>query len=422
LPIVCAAIILISCCRSSTQKKHAEGNDKPAESQYLYGLCIDTLAIENGTVGRNQYLSNILLDKGVGYPVIDHIATKHKGIFDVSKIRNGNKYTFLATNDSLHTPLFWIYEIDYRDYAIFALTDSLNAWRGQKPVDTVIERATGTISSSLWNAITESGSDPYLSVKLSEIYAWTIDFFGIQKGDSFDAIYERLYVEEKPVGFGRILCCNFIHRNDPIMAFCFDQDNKEDYFDENGVNLRKAFLKAPLNYSRISSKFSNNRYHPVLKISRPHHGVDYAAPSGTPVFSIGDGVVIKKAYQKGGGGNYLKIKHNSTYTTVYMHLKGYAKGISEGTRVKQGQLIGYVGSTGIATGPHLDFRVFKNGTPIDPLKMQSPPAEPVRSGNKYRFQKEVDYWMKAFKEKGVPQAYKETKAIDSTQVNPIAGK
>ena len=171
--------------------------------------------------------------------------------------------------------------------------------------------------------------------------------------------------------------------------------------------MRKAFLKAPLNYRRISSTFSNSRYHPVLKIYRPHHGVDYAAPAGTPVSSIGDGVVIKKAYQAGGAGYYLKIKHNATYTTSYMHLQSYAKGIAKGVRVKQGQVIGYVGSTGVATGPHLDFRVFKDGTPIDPLKMESPPAEPVSKENWEQFNRVARYWMQAMREPGVPEPYQE---------------
>ena len=171
-------------------------------------------------------------------------------------------------------------------------------------------------------------------------------------------------------------------------AIYFEQEDGQSYFDDKGQSLRKSFLKSPLKFSaRISSRFSNSRMHPVLRIRRPHHGVDYAAPTGTPVYSIGDGVITTKAYQAGGGGNYLKIRHNSVYTTSYMHLSKFASGISSGTRVKQGQLIGYVGSTGLSSGPHLDFRVFMNGIPIDPLKMKSPPAEPVSSANFERFNK-----------------------------------
>jgi len=164
----------------------------------------------------------------------------------------------------------------------------------------------------------------------------------------------------------------------------------EDYFDEKGQSLRRAFLKAPLKYSRISSHFSHGRYHPILKYTRPHHGVDYAAPAGTPVYSIGQGVVTRKGFQGGGAGNFLYIKHNATYTTAYMHLQKFASGIKEGSRVSQGQLIGYVGSTGLSTGPHLDFRFFMNGKPVNPLKVESPPAVPVEAKNMPAFQLVVD--------------------------------
>jgi murein DD-endopeptidase MepM/ murein hydrolase activator NlpD len=192
-------------------------------------------------------------------------------------------------------------------------------------------------------------------------------------------IYEDLVVEGRSIGIGNILAALFHHEDRDYYAFYFVQDSIGDYFDEQSNSLRREFLKAPLKFSRISSRFSNSRYHPVLKIRRPHHGVDYAAPTGTPVQTIGDGKVIEMAYQKGGGGKYLKIKHNSVYTTTYMHLQGFAKGIREGVRVKQGDVIGYVGSTGLSTGPHLDFRVYKNGSAVDPLKMESPPAEPVKA-------------------------------------------
>jgi len=220
---------------------------------------------------------------------------------------------------------------------------------------------------------------------MSDIYQWSIDFYGIQKGDKFRVIYEENYVNGKSIGIGRIFASQFVHSNEDFYAFLFTQDNEDSYFDEVGKSLKKAFLKAPLKFNRISSMFSNNRYHPVLKIYRPHHGIDYAAPTGTPVHSIGDGTVIAKGYQPAGGGNFLKIKHNSEYTTSYMHLSKFAAGISKGVRVHQGDLIGYVGMTGLASGPHLDFRVFDNGTAIDPLKLKSPPSIPVAKENLTRY-------------------------------------
>ena len=183
---------------------------------------------------------------------------------------------------------------------------------------------------------------------------------------------------------GPIYAAEFEHMGKSYYAFRFSQDEGFDYFDDRGENLRKAFLKAPLSFSRISSRFSGSRLHPVLKIRRPHFGVDYAAPKGTPVMTIGDGTVVERGY-KGGGGNTVKIKHNTVYTTLYLHLSGFAKGITPGARVRQGDVIGYVGSTGLSTGPHLDFRVYKNGSPVDPLKLDVPPGEPVKAAFKTDF-------------------------------------
>ncbi len=380
---------------------------EPAEPQYLYDICIDSMYVEKGEIEPDETLSDMLLPKGVSQAVVNHIANDCRDVLDVRKIRGGNTYYLLSTNDTMQTPLFWIYEIDYRNTAVFSLTDSLTARLLTKDIDLRMERTSGTITSSLWNAVVSNGGDANLAVRLSDIYAWSIDFFGIQEGDAFDAVYEREYVEDNSVGLGKVYYCTFVHAGDTVTAMAFEQNGKSEYYDDKGMSLRKAFLKAPLNYSRISSTFSNSRLHPVYKYYRPHHGVDYAAPAGTPVYSVGDGVVITKAFQKGGAGNYLKIKHNETYTTSYMHLKGYAKGITQGCHVKQGQLIGYVGSTGASTGPHLDFRVFKNGTPIDPLKMDSPPAEPVKKSDMEQFNKEVNYWKKLLREGGELAPYHE---------------
>jgi len=220
---------------------------------------------------------------------------------------------------------------------------------------------------------------------LSKIFAWTIDFFAIQKGDRYRLIYDELSVDSVSIGIGEIHAIEFDHYGEENYAFRFVQASIWDYIDEKGKSLRKTFLKAPLQYSRVSSRFSNGRMHPVLRIRRPHHGVDYAAPRGTPVVSIGDGTVIAGADQKGGGGYYLKIKHNAAYTTTYMHLRGFAKGITVGKRVRQGEEIAYVGSTGLSTGPHLDFRVHMYGKPIDPLKMKADTVEPVKEENLIRY-------------------------------------
>ena len=391
-PFLISLLLLISCGSNPQKTNDAEAVKEPT---FLYGICIDSLDVVEGCVKKNEFLANILSREGVNYGVIDNIGRNRKSVFDARKIKVGNKYVFLKTRDSIPTAKYWIYEIDRTNYAVFQLTDSLAAWRGEKEVLTKVEHVGVEIKSSLWNAMAEAGCSPDLILELSDIYAWTIDFFGIQPGDSCKVVFEEKYLagDTVPFGIGNVMASYFKSGGNSKFAFSFEQDGKKEYFDENGDNLRKAFLKAPLNYRRISSKFSNGRMHPVYHVVRPHHGVDYAAPIGTPVQSIGDGTVIAKGWDKKGGGNYVKIKHNSTYTTTYMHLKGFAKGISQGSKVKQGQTIGFVGSTGASTGPHLDFRLQKNGTYIDPLKFKSPSAEPVKKENMEQFKVGVDSLM-----------------------------
>jgi murein DD-endopeptidase MepM/ murein hydrolase activator NlpD len=377
-----SAILLVLIILKSDFSSRPEENDiaeeMVVEPVLKFGLPVDSFQVESGIVRRNQNLSDILCGKGVSYYDIDCIARRSKPLFDVRKIKYKNPYYFFLKNDSSRSPVYFIYEIDPVEYMVYQLNDSLHVYKGAKPTSTVLRTASGKIKSSLWNAMTGNDINPVLALELSDIYAWTIDFFAIRKGDQFRVIYEENYVDSVSVGIGKIYAVLFHHIQDDYYAFLFDQDGRESYFDESGKSLKKAFRKAPLHFSRISSRFSYSRFHPILRIRRPHLGIDYAAPGGTPVVSIGDGVVTRKGYQAGGGGNYLYIKHNSVYTTCYMHLRGYAKGIAPGVRVKQGQRIGYVGKTGLASGPHLDFRVFRNGSPMDPLKVKSPPVEPVK--------------------------------------------
>ena len=230
------------------------------------------------------------------------------------------------------------------------------------------------------------GLHPSLVAGLSDIYAWSIDFFGLQKGDSFKVIYEEMSIDDKPLGVWKNLWRSFTGSGTTIHAIPFIQDSTESFFDSGGNSLRKAFLKAPLQYSRVSSRFSGSRLHPILRIRRPHHGVDYAAPIGTPVHAVGDGRVTQATYQSGSG-RMVRIVHNSVYSTAYLHLSRFGAGIAPGVYVKQGDVIGYVGSSGLSTGPHLDFRFYMNGTPVDPLKVEAPPVEPISPDNMAAFDK-----------------------------------
>ena len=259
---------------------------------------------------------------------------------------------------------------------IFDFRDSLHVHKDAKEVSRQLKSLSGIINSSLWVTMQQAGADPNMAVALANIYQWSIDFYAIQKGDSFKVIYEELSVDGKQISIGEIHSAIFVHNGKEYYAHRFEQGNITDYFDDKGQNLRKEFLKAPLKFSRITSRFSNSRMHPILRIRRPHHGVDYAAPKGTPVHTIGNGTIVKASYS-GGAGRLVSIRHSNGYSTSYMHLAGFGPGIHPGTSVSQGQIIGYVGSSGLSTGAHLDFRVYKNNVAIDPLKIESPPALPV---------------------------------------------
>lgn len=391
-------VLCISSCQTNlnpeSEQKDEIAEVEIAEPQLAYGIVVDSLIVKEGIVSKNEFLSEILIRNGVNYGIIDFLARSTRDTFDVKKIRSGNRYTLLCKRDSLTTPLYFAYEISPVEYVLYSLSDTVTASKGRKTIVIVTDTLSGVIESSLWNSLVATGSDPNLANELSEIYAWTIDFFGLQKGDTYRAIYEKEFVEGKYIGLGRVKATMMFHGGDSLFAFYFIQNDKGDYFDEKGNSLQRAFLKAPLRYTRISSRFSNSRMHPVLKIRRPHHGIDYAAAEGTPVFSVGDGTVTKKAYQKTGGGNYISIKHNGTYSTTYMHLSGYAKGMAVGKHVRQGELIGYVGKTGLATGPHLDFRFYRNGKAIDPLKVESPPSLPIDTSYRVAFDSVVGVFIK----------------------------
>lgn len=377
------AILLLN-CEGATKKNKIETDlttvSDTTHHQYQYGIRIDTLDIEEFKVKSGDNLSAIFNRMGFSMGKVDTITNATQNVLDPRRLQSGKEYLTLSSRDSASTIKYVIFERSNVEFAIVDFTqDSIVSYEFNKKVEVKTHYTEGTIHSNLWNSIAENGGDPLLSLKLSDIYAWQIDFFDVKKGDSYKVLYDVAYVDDSiPLFIGDIQTAIFTHQDKNYTAIPFEQDSVKEYFDEEGNSLRKAFLKAPLNFSRISSRFTNARYHPVLKRYRAHHGVDYAAPTGTPVRTIGDGVVTAKAFQKNGAGYYLKIKHNSTYVTSYMHLSKFAKGIEVGKRVQQGDVIAYVGSTGLSTGPHLDFRVHKNGTPIDPLKMESPPSLPIK--------------------------------------------
>ena len=348
-----------------------------------YGMPEDDFIFTYDTIRHKETLANVMYRLGFTSNDIYCLTQCPDSIFNEKKIKPGQACALLSSKDS--TRRYFVYETSPKSYVTFDIAEGFKATRCEKPTSWRESEVAGHVNSSLWVAMEESGTSPQLAVLMSHIFGWSIDFFGIQKGDEFRLLYSQEYVEETPLNNYRIDAASFCASGNTVYAIPFTQGDEELFYNIDGNSLEGAFLKAPLDFYRISSKFTNSRYHPVLKRYRAHHGVDYAAPKGTPVYAIGSGKVIKKGYQANGGGNYIKIRHNGTYTTSYMHLSKFAKGLKEGDYVKQKQVIGYVGSTGLSTGPHLDFRVYENGKPINPLTIKSQPKMPISEENREAF-------------------------------------
>ncbi|XOV92514.1 MAG: M23 family metallopeptidase [Bacteroidota bacterium] len=388
--IIVITVVFFSCVEKQTPVTQELDNSKDSvevayvEPTLLYGIAIDSFEVSTSKVRWSQSLAEILSDYNITNEKIYQLAHSSKGIFDVRKIKANSPYTIIHEKDSLKTARQLIYEDDATRYVVFNLADSVYVYSHEKPV--IVEERTlaASISTSVYESVLENDAPPILVGRLVDIFAWQVDFFRIQKGDEFKVIYEEQRVDDEVIGVGKIKGAYFKHFDKEYYAIKFDQGGEVDYFDEDGNSLRKTFLRSPLDFYRISSRFNPRRYHPVLKSYRAHLGTDYAAPTGTPIRTVGDGVVLEATYH-GGNGNYVKIKHNSNYTTQYLHMSRIARGIKPGTTVKQGQTIGYVGQTGLANGPHVCFRFWKNGRQVDALKVDLPPSEPIDPGKKTDF-------------------------------------
>lgn len=364
-------LLAVSCGRQSEPESEAEAPVPPI------GFRTEDFAVEQSTVRSGETFTGLMTRLGLSPEASFALAGACDSVFDVTRMRAGNAVR--AYSDTLSSELgYVVYDMDRIRQAVFQCKDSLAVWIYEKPVVKHRRYADVSISSSLWADMARAGSSPALILKLSDIFAWTVDFFGLQQDDRFRVIYDENEVDGESIGIDTVHFARFTRGEDDVYAILFDQgDGGNVYWNEKGESLRKAFLKAPLEFKRISSGFSYNRRHPVTGQVRPHTAIDYAAPTGTPVVALGDGTVLSAGWA-GGGGNTVKIRHNSVYTTSYMHLSKYGPGIKAGVHVKQGQVIGYVGMTGTATGPHLDFRVYQNGTAINPLTLESPSAEPIK--------------------------------------------
>ncbi|MDB4250775.1 peptidoglycan DD-metalloendopeptidase family protein [Flavobacteriales bacterium] len=349
---------------------------------YEYNILVDSFNVIKGSVKRGQTMGEILYLNHIDHFEINKIVEKSKGIFDVRRVNTGKKYMVICATDSTKKAQYFIYEIDATNYVVFDLRGEIDVYKGKKPVTVKLKTASGIIKSSLWLTMEEQKLSPKLTAELSTIYAWTIDFFKIQKNDGFRVYYEDKYIDDQYIGIGRLLAAEFTHKGQDFYSFYYkENENFGDYYDEQGKTLRKAFLMAPVDYKRISSRYSKRRKHPVTGRWKGHFGTDYAAEKGTPIWSTANGTIIAATYTKNNG-NYVKVRHNGTYTTQYLHMSKIKPGIRKGVFVKQGDIIGYVGSTGLATGPHVCYRFWKNDKQVDPFKQKLPPGDPIKKENR----------------------------------------
>lgn len=347
------------------------------EPTFYLTIPSDTLRFENHKIVSGESFGALLGKRGISTSQIYKIAAAVEDEFNVRRIRAEVEVKF-ATGDSSIFPSYFIYPESKYEYWIVSLQDSLYAEKVEKKRTVRRREISGTIEDALYLSVARAGGTQALAMSLVEVYAWSIDFFRLQKGDQFSVVYEEEYVDDTTyVGLKGVIASNIKHVDNDFYAFPYKNElGFHDYYDEEGRSLRKTFLRAPLDFTRISSRYSGRRFHPVQKRWKAHLGTDYAAPTGTPIMTTADGVVIAAKYTSANG-NYVKVRHNGTYTTQYLHMSKIGSGVKNGVRVKQGDVIGYVGSTGLATGPHVCYRFWVNGKQVDPYKQKLPDAEPL---------------------------------------------
>ncbi|WP_335966270.1 peptidoglycan DD-metalloendopeptidase family protein [Galbibacter sp. PAP.153] len=388
--------IAMTSCKDEPKKEVKEASTlkteelKPVEVKE-FGYTLKNYLVVRDTIKAGDSFGEILQRNNLEYPQIYNIVEGAKDSFDIASLQVGKPYTLLCTKeDSLQRPKCFIYQPNSIDYVVVDFADSTLVKKGKKKVKLVEREASGVINNSLYVTLQDQGLSPIVAYKMSDIYAWTVDFFRIQKGDRFKVIFTEKYIDDSIyAGIDKIKAAYFEHKGESFYSFRYETDSTKhiiDYFDENAKNLRRAFLKAPVQFSRISSRYNLNRRIAYYgNRVRPHKGTDFAAPIGTPILSTANGTVIESA-RRGGNGNYVKVKHNGTYTTQYLHMK--KRKVHVGDYVKQGDVIGWVGMTGNTSGPHVCYRFWKNGRQVDPFKQDLPKAEPIGDSLKVKY---LDY-------------------------------
>lgn len=349
------------------------------ETELLFGFNRADFEILERKIKPNENLSSILSAEEVSFLFIDSLAkmSSAKASFDVKHLMFNKKY-FLLKNKAKDLSEYFVYQPNEEDYVVFKLESPLDVYTGSKESKLVERSMTGVIekNSSIYEIMIAAGATPKLVNELVDIFAWQINFFTIQEGDKFKILFEERLIDGESIGVGNILAANFTSTSNEYNAYLFDHDSTHTYYDETGNSLQKAFLRDPVDFTRISSRYSASRFHPVLKVRKAHLGTDYVAAEGTPIRATADGVISEASFTRGNG-NYVKIKHNSTFSTQYLHMSRFGKGIKKNRKVARGQVIGYVGSTGLATGAHLCYRFWKNGEQVDALKVEVPAEKPL---------------------------------------------
>lgn len=378
----------ISSCKKSDKLENKVIKDKIIDlpPNMKYGFNLNDFIVKKKKIKRGDTFGSILEENFIDYPEVHKILQKIKTQVSVKKLQIGKPYTLLFSKDSIKAPKIFIYQKDIQGYTIVQLRDSIYGLKKNKPVRTVQMEASGTIESSLYQTMLDNGYNEALTYYLSDIYAWTIDFFRLQKGDRFKIIYTEKFVDDTiSIGIKKIKAASFEHKGQIIEAYEFQTDSTKgiiDYFDQYAKNLRRAFLKAPVSFGRVSSRYNLKRRISFYGRVKPHKGTDFAAAVGTPIMTTANGTVVKSSYSKGNG-NYVTIKHNNKYSTQYLHMR--RRKVKVGQYVKQGDVIGWVGMTGYTSGPHVCYRFWKNGRQVDPFKQKLPEAKPISKSLKNKF-------------------------------------
>ena len=380
---------MFSCSKSETESIIPEQPAQPKLEQF--GFNFNDFNILQDTIRRGDTFGSIIEDQNLGEKQVYDIIEKVKDTFDVRTVRIGKAFTFLRSKDRYKKLLVMVYQPDRGSYYVIDFRDSVSVSKIIRPIRVKQRTIAGELDGSLSEALNKQGVDGALANKLTKVYAWSIDFFKLKKGDKFGVTFTERYIDDTIYdGLDSLKAAFFEYKGKKIYAFPFAQNEasgKLDYYDENGKALKNFFLKSPLKYVNITSRFSKSRFHPVQMIWKAHKGTDYAAPTGTPIMTTAAGVVEQTGYTAGNG-NFVKVKHDRTYSTQYLHMSKIL--VLRGQRVTQGAVIGKVGSTGLATGPHVCYRFWKNGVQVDALRLKLPNSQPMDRKNLPRFMTQIE--------------------------------